>query len=289
LATCCEPNQHPERAGQQARLVELLGAGVRPCVPRKTVALGEGAEMEFAWIPPGSFLMGSPPEEEERYEDEAQHQVVVTHGFWLATTPVTQAQWGAVLNSIRPDDVRPQFFASWRKGKWEALRDRNPSKFKGEDRPVEHVSWNDCEVFCTMLGQRDGTRYRLPTEAEWEYACRAGTVTAYCSGSGLAALKQVGWCSYDGKWGSAKATRPVASFQPNGWGLFDMHGNVGEWCQDRCGPYYSEGDSLNQSHCVVRGGSWFESPRICRSAKRGRQGPGHYSFEVGFRVVLCPD
>src|SRR5947209_2301476 len=145
LATCCEPERHPERAAWQARVVALLGEGVRPCVPQRTVVLPEDVEMGFGFIPPGSFLMGSPPEEEGRQDDEVLHRVTLTNGFWLGIFPVMQAQWRAVMGT-------------------------NPSHFKGDDLPVEVVSWDDLVAF----GERLGEEFRLPTEAEWEYACRAG-------------------------------------------------------------------------------------------------------------------
>jgi formylglycine-generating enzyme required for sulfatase activity len=226
--------------------------------------LGEGVEMEFAWIPPGSFLMGSPPDEEGQLDDETQHRVTLTRGFWLGITPVTQAQWQAVPGG-------------------------QVSHCQGEGRPVEGVSWDDCQAFCKALGPR----YRLPTETEWEYACRAGTTTAYCSGDGLEALKKVGWCSYDGNQGSAKETRPVGRFQPNAWGLYDPHGNVWEWCADGYGPY-PDGDAKDPRGAdkgdwrVLRGGSWFNDPGFCRSASRGWDAPNNGLLFFGFRVVLCP-
>src|SRR3954453_17340709 len=123
LAACCVPEEYPERAEWHAKVVELIGQGVRPCVPQRTVVLGEGVEMGFSFIPPGSFLMGSPPGEEERNDDEVLHRVELTKGFWLGIYPVTQGQWKTVMGS-------------------------NPSEFQGDDRPVERVYWNDCRAFC---------------------------------------------------------------------------------------------------------------------------------------------
>jgi formylglycine-generating enzyme required for sulfatase activity len=134
----------------------------------------------------------------------------------------------------------------------------------------------------------------LPTEAEWEYACRAGTTTAYCSGNGLEALRKVGWCSYDRQWGSAKKTKPVGQFQPNAWGLLDLHGNVFEWCWDWHGPYSKEDikypeDGNSGNAWVVRGGCWFFNPDKCRSGSRGRPAPAYRGPDCGCRVVLCLD
>jgi uncharacterized protein (TIGR02996 family) len=159
LATCCEPEQHPQRGEWQARVVHLLAEGVKPCVPQRTVLLGQRAKLPltFNWIPPGSFWMGSPQDEEERHENETLHRVTLTEGFWLGVHPVTQAQW-----------------------RW--VTGRNPRYFKGEELPVEWVSWSDCQSFCRKLGQKTGLKFRLPSEAEWEYSCRAGTTTPSSSG-----------------------------------------------------------------------------------------------------------
>jgi uncharacterized protein (TIGR02996 family) len=272
-ATCCEPDRHPERAAQQARLVGLLDAGVQPCVPRRAVALGKGVEMTFAWCPPGTFLMGSPPGEEGRSDDEGQHRVRLTKGFWLGVHPVTQAPWQRVTGS-------------------------NPSHFQGPDRPVERVSWEDCQEFCRGLGERTGKRFRLPTEAEWEYACRAGTTTPFHFGDTLSTDQ----ANYDGKdaYGGGKEgvlrdeTTAVGSFPPNAWGLFDVHGNVWEWCSDWQGAYPKAGvvdpqGPSNGSTRAVRGGDWHLYPRGCRAAHRCGAEPAYRSPCGGCRVVLCLD
>jgi uncharacterized protein (TIGR02996 family) len=274
MATCCEPEQHPERAAWQGRLVDLLGEGVRPCVPRRTVTLAEGVEMVFHFIPPGSFLMGSPPDEVARQADETQHRVTLTQGFWLGIHAVTQAQWQAVMGS-------------------------NPSHFQGENLPVEQVSWNDCREFCAKLSERDGRQYRLPTEAEWEYACRAGTTTPFWFGATITS-EQV---NYNGNYPYGGGTKdlyretptPVGSFPANAWGLTDMHGNVWEWCQDRYGKNYyrksPEGDPPGPSrgsYRVHRGGGWNYFGRDCRSAYRDWSTPANRNELLGFRAALVP-
>jgi uncharacterized protein (TIGR02996 family) len=178
LATCCAPDQHPERVEQQARIVDLLAAGVRPCVPRQTIALAKGVDMTFAWIPPGTFLMGSPPEEPERREDEALHEVTLAQGFYLGIHALTQAQWRAVMGA-------------------------NPSYFKGKNRPVENLSWDDCQAFCTKLSQKEGKLFGLPSEAEWEYACRAGTTTPFHFGETLSTEQ----ANYDGNFPYGQGTK----------------------------------------------------------------------------------
>ena len=230
--------------------------------------------MKFAWIPPGAFLMGSPPNEPDRSDDETQHKVTLTKGFHLGIHQVTQAQWQAVMGS-------------------------NPSKFKGDGNlPVENVSWNDCVAFCEALGKKDGKTYRLPTEAEWEYACRAGTTTPFHFGDTISANQ----ANYDGNstYGNGKKgvyrqkTTPVGGFPANVWGLYDMHGNVLEWCADWFGPY-REGDLRDPQGFVggggrvLRGGSWFYFPTDCRSAYRAGFAPGIRNSYCGCRVALCLD
>jgi uncharacterized protein (TIGR02996 family) len=255
LATCCKPEKHPERPAWQARIVALLAERVKPCVPQRTVVLGQGVVMTFSFIPPGSFLRG-------------QHLVKLTHSFWLGTQPVTQKQWWALTR------------------KW-------ASRFTGDNRPVERVSWTDCQDYCTRLGQRTGLRFRLANEAEWEWACRAGTTTAYYTGEGLDAVKQAGWCSYDGVSGSARETRPVGKFLPNGWGLFDLHGNVAEWCSDWWGPYQADEEAPTGSSSgifrVQRGGGWASPPDNCRSDYRSCDLPHSRQNSFGCRLALCPD
>jgi uncharacterized protein (TIGR02996 family) len=265
IGTCCQPDRHPERVQQQARLVELLAAGVRPCLPRRTVALAKGVDMTFAWIPPGTFLMGSPPSEQNRYKNESQHKVTLTKGFYLGVHEVTQAQWQAMIGD-------------------------NTSFFKGDNLPVETVSWEDCQAFCEKLSQLDGKHYGLPTEAEWEYACRAGTTTAYFFGDDPSHLGDYGWF-YDN---AERKTHDVGTKIPNAWGLFDMHGNVWEWCQDWYGPHGKKHlrdpqGSNNEEARVVRGGSWYGLMEDCRAAFRFRYAPGNRIYNFGLRVCFRLD
>jgi uncharacterized protein (TIGR02996 family) len=275
LATCCDPDQRPERVRQQARIVELLSAGVRPCVPLQTVTLAKGVDMTFAWIPPGTFLMGSPPEEPERYDDETLHEVTLTRGFYLGIHAVTQAQWRAVMGN-------------------------NPSHFKGKNRPVEQVSWDDCQEFIAKLSQRDGKRFGLPSEAEWEYACRAGTTTPFHFGETISPDQ----ANYNGNYPYNKGakgeyrnrTMSVGSFPPNAWGLFDMHGNIWEWCQDEYTSYEDQNtksilntENEDKSARVLRGGSWGGNARICRAALRNWDAPSLRNYLSGFRVAFRLD
>jgi uncharacterized protein (TIGR02996 family) len=271
LATCCEPESHPQRAGWQARVVELLAKGVSPCVPRRAVLLGKRVKvpLTFAWVGPGTFLMGSPEGEEGRGSDETLHRVTLARGFWMGVYPVTQAQW------------------RWATGK-------RPSKFRGARRPVERVSWHDCQAFCSALGKKTGQRFRLPSEAEWEYACRAGTTTPFYCGETLSTDR----ANYDGNltYGAGRKgpyrhqTTSVGSFPPNPWGLYDMHSNVWQWCQDRFAPYPDGGADRHpgkDSARVLRGDCWALGPSGCRSAFRDWHVAGLRGDGIGCRVCLC--
>jgi len=229
--------------------------------------------MTLVYIPPGKFVMGSPKDEIGRGELEVQHEVIISKGFYLQTTEVTQKQWTAVMG-------------------------RNPSHFKGADLPVEQVSWYDSQIFIQRLNQmEEGGRYRLPTEAEWEYACRAGTVTAFVSGpithAGRKldpALDRIGWY-----WANSNgSSHPVAQKEANAWGLYDMHGNVWEWCQDwfqswfdkfTAGPVIDPQGPKRGRFRVFRGGSWFAGAEYLRSADRLRSKPDFRSYGLGFRLA----
>jgi formylglycine-generating enzyme required for sulfatase activity len=230
--------------------------------------------MKFAWIPPGTFLMGSPKDEADRSDDETQHKVTLSKGFYMGIHLVTQEHWQAVMGN-------------------------NPSNFKGEKNlPVEQVSWEDCQEFIKKLRDKDKKAYRLPSEAEWEYACRAGTTTPFFFGATISTDQ----ANYDGNhiYGNGKKgvyrqkTTPVGSFPANTWGLFDTHGNLWEWCQDWLGDYPQndvvdpQGPHAGQ-YRVLRGGSWLYIPQFCRSACRGGNQPGFRINFYGLRVCFCLD
>jgi formylglycine-generating enzyme required for sulfatase activity len=219
------------------------------------------AEMKFAWIPPGTFLMGG-----NGVEDNPQHRVTISKGFWMGIFPVTQAQWEAVMGY-------------------------NPSNFRGPERPVEMVSWEDCQEFCQKMAELTGKPIRLPTEAEWEYACRAGTTSEYFNGNGEEALKKVGWYSEN----SGKQTHSVGETKAaNPWGLFDVHGNVWEWCLDYYGQLGQDKitdpeNSKSGDTRVFRGGSWNDDAAGCRAAYRYRNAPGSRGDDVGLRFCFRLD
>lgn len=231
----------------------------------------------LAWIPPGQFVMGSPVEETDRDLDEGpQTEVTLTHGFWMGVCEVTQAEYKAVMET-------------------------NPSRFLGDPQlPVERVSWREAMDYCARLNQRhaaDGTLprgylYRLPTEAEWEYACRAGTTSRFNFGDDPNGLLLPGYAWFGDN--SDSAPHPVGTKTANAWGLHDLHGNVLEWCLDaatgslpggRVTDYRApESGSLR----IARGGSWLYGAKACRSANRDSYGETTRCSDVGFRVVLAP-
>ena len=248
--------------------------------PNITIPLSDKVNLDMIWIEPGTFLMGSPENELGRYDDEAQHEVTLTQGYWLGKYEVTQVQYRAVMKT-------------------------NPSEFIGADLPVDSVTWYDAKEFCAKLTASekaagrlpDGYEYTLPTEAQWEYACRAGTTTALNNGKNLSdeyecsEMDEVGW--YAGN-GDGK-THPIGQKKPNAWGLYDMHGNVWEWCLDWEGDYPTSavtdpvGPETGEER-VTRGGgsSWYNYARSCRSAIRVYGTPSVCYRNLGFRVALAP-
>jgi formylglycine-generating enzyme required for sulfatase activity len=248
--------------------------------------LAEGIALTMLQIPAGEFRMGSPQSEEGRSENEGpQHPVKLT-SFFLAQTPVTQAQWKVVAGWAKVDvDLKPA-----------------PSGFNGANRPVENVSWHEAIEFCRHLSKHNGKEYTLPSEAQWEYACRAGTTTPFAFGDTLA--QEV--ANYDGTktYGSVpkglcrQQTTDVGSFPANKWGLQDMHGNVWEWCLDHWhdnynsspedGPAWLDGSANSKIYRVLRGGSWGSDPVHCRSACRDYYHPAYASSNFGFRVCCLP-
>jgi formylglycine-generating enzyme required for sulfatase activity len=220
--------------------------------------------MKFAWIPPGTFLMGSPKEEAGRDEKEVQHRVTLTKGFYLGVTTVTQEQWNALMTE-------------------------NPSRYKREKNlPVENVTWDECREFLKKMGDKDGQAYRLPTEAEWEYACRAGAKGLYCYGDDLKMLGRYAWYADNAE----ERPHSVAQKKLNRWGLHDMHGNVWEWCADWYGDYPRQGVADPQgpekgTNRVLRGGSFYSPAVFVRSAIRGSFDPAKRGRNIGFRAVKC--
>ncbi len=226
------------------------------------VQITDSVGMKFNLIPPGEFLMGSPKSELGRDDDETQHLVKITKAFYLGAHEVTQEQYERVMGD-------------------------NPSRSKDAAKPVEMVTWNDAVAFCGKLSDQEGDQYRLPTEAEWEYAYRAGTTTAYSFGDDESQLHKHAWFNAN----SDRTTHPVGKKIPNGWGLFDMHGNVYEWYQDWYAPYGNEkvasdptGPARGDAR-VLRGGAFPDLPRNVRAADRLSHQPDYRNYTLGFRVA----
>ena len=237
-----------------------------------TIHLLNGVTLDMVYIPGGRFFMGSPENEDGRRKDEGLQHKVKVPGFYMGKYPVTQEQWAAVALMDNVDiHLSP-----------------NPSRFKGAKRPVEQVSWHDATEFCKRLSNFTGHSYRLPGEAEWEYACRANTLTRYAFGDEL--KKNQANCNHH-----VGSTTPVGQYSPNAFGLYDMHGNVWDWCADHWHDNYTGApadatiwlSSDEKALRVLRGGSWFNVPEACRSATRDQHNPAISRSRIGLRV--CTD
>jgi formylglycine-generating enzyme required for sulfatase activity len=227
-----------------------------------------GVNLDMVYIPSGKFNMGSPPEEKGDEDERPQIKDVNVSAFYMGKYEVTKAQWQAIMEN-------------------------NPSKFKDNlQNPVEPISRDEAQEFCKKLSQKTGKEFRLPSEAEWEYACRAGTTTAYSFGDNASLLSEYAWYTDN----SGSKTHPVGQKKPNPWGLYDMHGNVWEWCQDSYEKYGGESDLIrktgkpitkenNNRSRLLRGGSWNNYARDCRSAYRYDFGAIIRLGSYGFRVV----
>jgi uncharacterized protein (TIGR02996 family) len=247
----------------ERRLRALLRDGVTAGHPVRTI---HEIGMKLVLLPPGSFLMGSEkPAGQGLPSHGPKHLVTLTKGFYIAIVPVTQAQWRPVL-------------------------DRLPGgcSFKGDDMPAHGVSWQDCQRFCEKLSNKIGRSVRLPSEAEWEYACRAGTTTMYCFGNEAKYLSGYAWFG-----NNVSGPQPVGQKKGNLWGLFDMHGNITEWCRD----WFSDGYDSTEPRIdpagpqkgtmrLLRGGAWYSQADLCRSPHRARNAPGESYHGYGFRVVM---
>jgi formylglycine-generating enzyme required for sulfatase activity/TPR repeat protein len=256
------PSRRPPRPPVAAGIKEAL------------TDLGGGAKMRMVPITAGRFTMGSPAAEEARGDDEVPHEVTISRAFLMGVTEVTQKQWKAIMGG------------------------GNPSLFEGDDRPVENVTWGDADLFCRYLSTRTGNRYRLPTEAEWEFACRAGATTPLNTG-GTIATDEANYRG-DSTYGTGSkgvyrdSTMPVGTFKPNAWGLHDMHGNVQEWCNDWYAQYGQaavrdpQGPKSGRLR-VCRGGAFNTYPSGCRSGSRDPHKPNETDRIRGFRVVADLD
>jgi uncharacterized protein (TIGR02996 family) len=280
-------SNNSERAGVEGHVAELLTAGVRPVVAEVVNSIG----MRLALVPPGAFRMGSPPGEAGINEEEGPlHEVEIAQAFYLGVFPVTQDQYRQVTGKT------PSWFCRGGGGE-RAVRKQSTGRF-----PVESVSWDEAVEFCRRLSEErePGRVYRLPSEAEWEFACRAGTTTPFAFGatlsSTLANFDGNGPHGWDKKDPVLKRTTGVGAYPPNAWGLSDMHGNVWEWCADWLDPdYYKTSPRRGPmgppegAYRVIRGGGWNDLARDCRAARREGCVPASRFSNLGFRVVLEMD
>ncbi|MHB8971759.1 MAG: formylglycine-generating enzyme family protein [Pirellulaceae bacterium] len=270
--------QEPATPSQQPATPPETAAPQEPAAPEQQAAAEKSGRpvveknsigMTLVLIPSGEFQMGSPGTEVGRDDDEQAHRVRITKSFHLAVHEVTQSQYESVMAV-------------------------NPSHFKGPQHPVATVSWDNAVEFCDKLSalpeeKAAGRSYCLPTEAEWEYACRAGSTTQFSFGDDAAELGNHAWF----KDNSAATTHPVGEKRPNAWGLYDMHGNVLEWCADWFGEYSASpaddptGPSTGTDR-VTRGGSWDYAASLCRAADRDKRLPGVRNLGLGFRVAAVP-
>jgi formylglycine-generating enzyme required for sulfatase activity len=255
---------------------ESKESGGKAAPPKElTVDLGGDVKLEMVLIPAGEFLMGSSDADASAFgspstEEKPAHRVRISKPFYLGKYPVTQEQWEAVMGG-------------------------NPSHFKGPRNPVENVNWNECRQFLEKLNAKAGTqggKFVLPTEAQWEYACRAGSKTRYYFGDDESDLEKYGWYYAN----SDRKTHPVGEKKPNAWGLHDMHGNVWQWCADWYDEKYYAASPANDPSGpakglfrAARGGSWLSSSRRCRSADRFDFGePTLHFYALGLRVAQVP-
>jgi formylglycine-generating enzyme required for sulfatase activity len=237
-----------------------------------TLDLGNKVTLKLALIPAGKFMMGSPKDEKDRSRDEGpQREVTISKPFYMGVYPVTQEQFQQVMG-------------------------KNPANFRGPANPVEQLGWGDAAGFCEALSQQTGMTASLPTEAQWEYACRAGGTTRYGFGDDDAKLGDYAWYTENSsdniKWVGRKS-HSVGSKKPNDWGLYDMHGNVCQWCADWYGPYADaktvdpQGPDSGKER-ILRGGCWGSAAKGCRCAARGKGDPFNYGNDAyGFRITVC--
>ncbi|MDO4576259.1 MAG: formylglycine-generating enzyme family protein [Planctomycetia bacterium] len=244
---------------------------------RLTRTLGD-VEFAFRWCPPGTFLIGSPTSEKGRWYNETQHSVTLTKGFWMMETEVTQAQWNAVMGRSFQDEIL-RYDAVQR-----ALQIGNTDQVFARiapENPVHYLSWHACRKFCEQA-RRQGLPLCLPTEAQWEYACRAGTTGKFAGD-----LDAMAWFESN----SQEKIYPVGILQPNAWGLYDMHGNISEWCADYFAFFSPENVTdpqgpKNGKYRVFRGSHWTSNRAHSRSAKRSAESPSANVSTIGMRCIL---
>ena len=268
--------ERKRRAEQEAAEAEARKQAEAEMPTTLELDCGHGVAMKFVLIPAGKFTMGSPAGEKDRDKDEGpQREVTISKAFHMGVTEVTQAQWKAVMGT-EPWSGKPRVRL-------------------GAVHAASYISWDDGAAFCSVLSKKTGKAVRLPTEAEWEYACRAGSQARFSFGGDDSKLGDYAWCKENALDKDEEYAHAVARKKPNAWGLYDMHGDAFEWCADWYADSYENAESIDPkgpdsgSDRVLRGGSWYVDPSYCRSANRTKYSPGNRSFSSGFRVVVSLD
>lgn len=270
---------------------------IPPFSPPSNKTITNSVGMELVWIPPGQFMMGSSSSATVRESDETPQHRIHIRGFWMGRTEVTVGQFTTFINTTQyQTEGEKQGWSNTVEGKtWQKKQGvswRNPGFDQSDRSPVVCVSWNDAKAFCDWLSQKEGKAYCLPTEAEWEYACRAGSIYTYFFGNNDTKLLEYAWYTRN----SEGQTHPVCKKQANAFGLYDIYGNVYEWCEDwYASNYYTRSPEVDpqgpgpHQYRNMRGGSWNDPPRYCRSADRKGLPPEYNGVSVGFRVILHSD
>jgi formylglycine-generating enzyme required for sulfatase activity len=281
------------KTGEGATVATREALVAKPLSP--VLELGEGVRLELVQIRAGSFTMGSgvAPGPEWQVDERPEHKVTISRGYYLGKYHVTREQFAAFVKATGYRTEAEKEGKAWglqANGSWAAVAGlawQNPGFPQTKDDPVTCVSWSDAKEFCDWATKRTGRPVRLPTEAEWEYACRAGTKTKWSWGDDVGAAVEYAWLDKN----SGRMTHPVGQKKPNPWGLGDMHGHVWEWCQDWGGPYAAT-DAVDPTgpvsgdRRILRGGDWYLDARYARSAFRNHAGPSFRDTHVGFRVAV---
>jgi len=271
LASLCISGGCSDTTAPQSQAINTGSSATTQSAGPAEVEISNSIGMKFRLLPTGEFLMGTSPSKADRYEEEHLHREEISQEFYLGKFEVTQAQWKSVMGT------QP----------WEGEENVR----EGDDFPATFISYRDADEFCKKLSAREGKKYRLPSEAEWEYACRAGSQNAYSFGNDISILEQYGWYDKNTEEVGNEFAHQVGQRLANEFGLYDMHGNVWEWCRDLYDDDFRGDDAVqlvgpnDDEHRVIRGGSWSGFEFSCRSATRAPAAIDARGNDLGFRVM----